>query len=163
MRQQEKPLGRAQQGPAGAMWLNIHGSLPPHTHPQNSLLRVLAAPPASSYLQSGPLLRQRGGSKDTRSSCLLGYFDAPAPSPPLPPLAPSELGRSLRTRGCPQCRPVQCPSKLSWQEGFPQPGYSPNRAITLSSQFSLVINLVLLQTSDLKRSFRPGPYFIFPP
>ena len=24
--------------------------------------------------------------KNTRSSCLLGYFDAPAPSPPLPPL-----------------------------------------------------------------------------
>lgn len=80
-----------------------------------------------------------------------------SPSPPLP----SELG--LSEDGCPQCRPVQCPSKLSWQEGFPQPGYSPNRAITLSSQFSLVINLVLLQTSGLKRSFRPGPYFIFPP
>ena len=139
------------------MWLNIHGSLPPHTHPQNSLLRVLAAPPASSYLQSGPLLRQRGGSKDTRSSCLLGYFDAPAPSPPLPPLAPSELGRSLRTRGCPQCRPVPVlirrlsPTRLL-SHSLSQSLFLLNIPAIL---FSLVVNLMLVFSTPNKVFLKP--------
>ena len=60
--------------------------------------------------------------------------------PQLPLSCPLNLAW-VRTRGCPQCRPVQCPSKLSSQEGFPQPGYSPTLAISLSFQF---INLLLL-------------------
>ena len=126
------------------MWLNIHCGSPPHTHPRNSLLRVLAAP-LGSYPLSGRLVRQRGGAQ--------GHEQLPGMLPPalaLPPLLPpSELGRSLRTRAAVLDVGLACPR--AEQEGFPQPGYSPTLAITLSSQFSynspcLQLGLAVQQT-----------------